>query len=269
MWQDFKSIATSRTIVLKAAFTFLLFGLSLSGLAQNRPVFTTFSHDPRMAAQGHYPGSQYAGTAFMPMETNFTMVFDQARREAEQPANHQSATYQDMVRRQCTRALQEKDARFLENSCGMPREEEQDAAPHADPEAPDQSELLKNSKDREFILRNFRTMYVDARDAKYFGSRQLKAALGKNKDFWKLNVRMVDDPSVADVILKVSYTFAWDFPFELTHRNTTIVLLSGKGEGPFSGPLGADDVARNLVNMAKPWREEKKSPESPSSEKTR
>jgi hypothetical protein len=44
----------------------------------------------------------------------------------------------------------------------------------------------------------------------------------------------------------------------LTHRNTTIVLLSGKGEGPFSGPLGAADVARNLVNLAKPWREEKK-----------
>jgi len=254
MRQDFKSIATRRTIVAKAAFTFLLFGLSLSGWAQNRPVFTSIRRDPGMAAQGHYPGSQYAGTAFTPAETNFTMVFDQARREAEQPADHPSATYQELLKRQCVRAAQEEDTRFLENSCGW-REEEQDAAPHANPEAPDQSDLLKNSKDREFILRNFRTMYVDARDARYFGSRQLKAALGKNKDFWKLNVRMVDDPRVADVILKVSYTFAWDYPFELTHRNTTIVLLSGKGEGPFSGPLGAADVARNLVNLAKPWRE--------------
>ncbi|HEX9255654.1 MAG TPA: hypothetical protein VF938_08905 [Candidatus Angelobacter sp.] len=264
MRQNFKSIARSRTIVLKAAFTFLLFGLSLSGLAQyradsqDRPVFTTFRHDPGLAAQGHYPGSQFASTSFTPPETNFTALFDQARREAEQPDNYQSATYQELLRRQCVRAVQEEDARFLENSCGWPREEEQDAAPHASPEAPDQSELLKNSKDRDFILRNFRTMYVDARDAKYFGSRQLKAALGKNKDFWKLNVRMVDDPRVADVILKVSYTFAWDYPFELTHRNTTMVLLSGKGEGPFSGPLGAADVARNLVNLAKPWREEKK-----------
>jgi len=267
MRQNLKSIAASRTIVVKAAFTFLLFGLSLSGLAQNRPTFTTIRHDPGLAAQGHYPGSQYVGTAFMPPESNFTMVFDQARREAaqdqarreaEQPANYQSANYQELLRRQCVRAVQEKDARFLENYCGWPREEEQDAAPHADPQAADQSDLLKNSKDRDFILRNFRTMYVDARDARYFGSRQLKAALGKNKDFWKLNVRMVDDPAVADVILKVSYTFAWDFPFELTHRNTTIVLLSGKGEGPFSGPLGAADVARNLVNLAKPWREEKK-----------
>ena len=264
MRQNFKSIARSRTIVLKAAFTFLLFGLSLSALAQyrpdsqDRPAFTTFRHDPGLAAQGHYPGSQYASTSFALSEPNFTVLFDEVRHEAEQAGNYQSATHQELLRRQCVRALQEEDARFLENSCGWPREEEQDAAPHAAPEAPDQSELLKNSKDRDFILRNFRTMYVDARDAKYFGSRQLKAALGKNKDFWKLNVRMVDDPRVADVILKVSYTFAWDFPFELTHRNTTMVLLSGKGEGPFSGPLGADDVARNLVNLAKPWREEKK-----------
>jgi len=128
---------------------------------------------------------------------------------------------------------------------------------HADPEAPDQSELLKKSHDREFILHNFRTMYVEADDAHYFGSDQMKAALGRNKEFQKLGIRMVDDPRVADVVLKVSYTFAWDYPFELRHQNTTFVLLAGKGVGPFSGPLGAADVARQFVNAAKPWREEK------------
>jgi hypothetical protein len=128
---------------------------------------------------------------------------------------------------------------------------------HADPGAPDQSELLKNSHDREFILHNFRTMYVEAFDARYFGSDQMKGALGKNKEFEKLHIRIVDDPRVADVVLRVSYTFAWDYPFELRHQNTTFVLLSGKGEGPFSGPLGAADVARQFVNVAKPWREEK------------
>jgi hypothetical protein len=134
---------------------------------------------------------------------------------------------------------------------------------HANPDAPDQSELLKNSKDPDFILRNFKTMYVDAHAAQYFGSDQMKAALGKNKEFQKLNIHMVDDPKVADVVLKVSYTFAWDYPFELRHQNTTVVLLAGKGEGPFSGPLGAADVARKFVNAAKPWREVKKSPSSP------
>jgi hypothetical protein len=124
----------------------------------------------------------------------------------------------------------------------------------ANPEAPDQSELLKNSKDRDFILRNFRTMYVDARDAQYFGADQMKAALGRSDGFHDLNIRMVDDPTVADVVLKVSYTFAWEYPFELRHQNTTIVLLAGKGLGPFSGPLGAADVARQFVNAAKPYR---------------
>ena len=96
----------------------------------------------------------------------------------------------------------------------------------AAPEAPEKSDLLSASKDRDFILRNFKTMYVEARRANYFGSDQLKAALGRNKDFAKLNIRIVDDRSVADTVLDVGYTFAWDFPFELKHQNTTIVLLS-------------------------------------------
>ena len=129
---------------------------------------------------------------------------------------------------------------------------------HAEPDAPDQSELLKNSHDRDFILHNFKTMYVEAAEAQFFGSDQMKAALGRNGEFQKLGIRMVDDPRVADVVLKVSYTFAWDYPFELRHQNTTFVLLAGKGSGPFSGPLGAADVARQFVNAAKPWREGKR-----------
>jgi hypothetical protein len=125
---------------------------------------------------------------------------------------------------------------------------------HAHPDDPDQSELLKNSKDPDFILRNFKTMYVTTKGIDFFNERQMKAALGSNPDFRKLNISMVDDPRVADVVLVVSYTFAWDYPFELRHQNTTTVLLAGKGEGPFSGPLGAADVARVFVELAKPWR---------------
>jgi hypothetical protein len=128
----------------------------------------------------------------------------------------------------------------------------------ARPEAPDQSDLLKNSKDPDFIVKNFRTMWVDARQAQYFGTDQMKAALGDNKEFRKLNIHMVDDPRVADVVLKVSYTFAWDYPFELRHQNTTMVLVAGKGEGPFSGPLGAADVAREFVNAVKHARAQNK-----------
>ncbi|PYP82456.1 MAG: hypothetical protein DMG65_26235 [Candidatus Angelobacter sp. Gp1-AA117] len=128
------------------------------------------------------------------------------------------------------------------------------AAQTATPDNPDQSELLKNSKDAEFILRNFKTMYVDALYAKYFDSEQMKAALGRNKGFAALHIRMVDDPRVADVVLKISYTFAWDYPFELWHQNTTTVLLAGKGIGPFSGPAGAASVAYEFVNAVKEHR---------------
>jgi hypothetical protein len=124
----------------------------------------------------------------------------------------------------------------------------------AQPDAPDQSDLLRNSKDPDFILKNFRTMWVDARDAQYFDSYQMQAALGSNKEFHELNIHMVDDPHVADVLLKVGYTFAWDYPFQLKHQNTTVVLLAGKGVGPFSGPLGAADVAREFVKAVKRYR---------------
>lgn len=120
--------------------------------------------------------------------------------------------------------------------------------------APEKSELLATAKDPETILRNFRTMLVDASRATHFGTAQMKAALGKNKGFQALRISMVDDPAVADVVLTVNYTFAWDFPFALKHQNTSLVLLSGKGIGPFSGPKGASSVASELVKALKPYR---------------
>lgn len=126
--------------------------------------------------------------------------------------------------------------------------------PIAHPDLPDQSELLKNSKDPDFILRNFKTMYIETRGIDLFGPEQIQAELGKNAEFRKMNIHIVDDRSVADTVLVVRYTFAWDYPFELRHQNTTIVLLAGKGEGPLSGPLGAWDVARQFTNATKKWR---------------
>ena len=256
-----KRTVRSRTIgskTVKAMLTLFLFSLSFGGFAQNpnqvRPGVSTLGRrilndDLRLAAQGHYPGSP-TGSPFSSTETDFNAINDAVRRESEHPS-----TYQELLERQRIRAAEEAAMRSRDE---LRWYEETEPQFQANPDAPDQSELLKNSKDRDFILHNFRTMYVDARDAKYFSSSLMKAELGKSKDFEKLNVRIVDDPRVADVVLKVGYTFAWEYPFELTHRNTTIVLLSGKGEGPFSGPLGAFDVARNFVNAAKPWREEKK-----------
>jgi hypothetical protein len=97
-------------------------------------------------------------------------------------------------------------------------------------------------------------MYVDAHAATYIGSDYMKAALASNKGFAALNIHFVDDPKVADTILVVGYIFAWDYPFELKHGKTSMVLLTGKGSGPFSGQIGAASVASEFVRLARPYR---------------
>jgi hypothetical protein len=82
----------------------------------------------------------------------------------------------------------------------------------------------------------------------------MKAALGKTKGFDGLGITIVDDSALADAVLHVAYTFAWDYPFSLTHQNTTVVLVSGKGSGPFSGPAGAKSVASEFTKLLKPYR---------------
>jgi hypothetical protein len=152
-------------------------------------------------------------------------------------------------------ALKESNpvAPLITASAPVPVERDQPAS-RVTPDAPEKSDVLSASKDKEFILTNFRTMYIDARKANYFDSAELKGAFGKNDDFAKLDISIVDNPSVADTILTVSYVFAWDYPFQLKHQNSGIVLLSGKGYGPFSGPLGAASVAAEFVKAAKKHR---------------
>jgi hypothetical protein len=122
---------------------------------------------------------------------------------------------------------------------------------------PEPSEQLATSRDPSFILRNFKTMVIEASGAVFFRADQVKAALWENKDFAALGITLVDDPSVADVVLEVGYTFAWDYPFSLRHRNTSVSLLSGKGSGPFSGPAGATSVAKEFIKHVKPHRAQK------------
>ena len=101
-----------------------------------------------------------------------------------------------------------------------------------------------------------RTLAVDTRRAEFFKNDQMKAALGADKGFDGLGVTLVDDLAVADVGLDVGYTFAWDYPFSLKHQNTSMVLVSGKSVGPFSGPLGAQSVVSESVKLLRDHRVE-------------
>ncbi len=129
------------------------------------------------------------------------------------------------------------------------------ATPPSTPGAPERSDALAVSKDKDFIVRNFKTMFIDAREAKYFDAAQLRAQLGRNKDFAKLDITIVEDRNLADTVLEVGYTFAWDYPFTLKHQNSSIVLLSGKGVGPMSGIAGAANVASQFSKATKPFRQ--------------
>jgi hypothetical protein len=120
--------------------------------------------------------------------------------------------------------------------------------------APERSEQLATSRDPDFILRNFKTMLIDTAEAVLFKPDQVKAGLWGHKDFESLGITVVEDPSVADVVLVVGYTFAWDYPFSLRHQNTSVSLLSGKGTGPFSAPAGAKSVAREFIKLVRPYR---------------
>lgn len=131
------------------------------------------------------------------------------------------------------------------------------STPKASLDAPERSDRLNLAKDPATILQSFKTMYVDAEGAQHFNGRLLQAELGRQKNFGSLNIRMVDDARLADVVLEVRYVFAWEFPFVLRHQNTSVVLLSGKGRGPFSGPTGAASVAKEFVKLAQPHRVKK------------
>lgn len=118
------------------------------------------------------------------------------------------------------------------------------------PLPPDTS--LSQSKDRSFILRNFKTLYVDADDAKAFGSDDVKKALLNNSMFASLNLEIVDDRSAADAVLEVRRSLGAEYPFEVKSRNN-VLLLRGSGVS-FFGAAGARDVAQYFVQLTKPFR---------------
>ncbi|HLJ90139.1 MAG TPA: hypothetical protein VKZ53_25235 [Candidatus Angelobacter sp.] len=140
---------------------------------------------------------------------------------------------------------------YGQQQTGMPLQKGEQAP---NPNAPPQSEVLKDAKDQDSLVRTFKTMYVETHDVSVFGPDQIVASLVKNPDFATLNIQIVNDRRLADTVLSVGYTFAWDFPFVLRHQNTSLVLTAGKGQGPFSGPAGARDVANKFVSLMKKSR---------------
>ena len=114
-------------------------------------------------------------------------------------------------------------------------------------------EAVAASTDASEILRKFKTLCVRTHTMN-FDAAQVKTALVRTKGFSELGMVLVDDPNIADITLEISFTLPWDYPFEIRHRQTTVTLLTGKGNGPFSAPAGAASVAREAVKLLTPYR---------------
>ena len=101
-------------------------------------------------------------------------------------------------------------------------------------------------------IRNLKTMTIVVH-AVGLSREEVQRALMQNGDFRALGISVVDERTIADAVLDVNYTFAWDYPFTLTSQG--VLLASGKGYGPFSVALGATDVAKKLTALLKSGRQ--------------
>ncbi len=107
--------------------------------------------------------------------------------------------------------------------------------------------------DRQAVLRNMQTIYIDADKAKQFGSAEAKAALESNASFPSLKLRVVDDPKDADVVLVIRHAIGWEYPFDLTSADRTTVLLSGKSTA-VTAKLAVSNLATDFIKMTRQYR---------------
>jgi S1-C subfamily serine protease len=107
--------------------------------------------------------------------------------------------------------------------------------------------------DRQAILRNMQTIYIDADKAKEFGSDDMKAALESNASFPSVKLRVVDDPKAADGVLVIRHTVGWEFPFELRTPDRKTLLLFGASRA-YEGKTAAANLAIDFIRLARSAR---------------
>jgi S1-C subfamily serine protease len=120
--------------------------------------------------------------------------------------------------------------------------------PAPPPKAPQPQPKPKN--DRQAILHNMQTIYIDADNAKQFGSNDMKAALESNRAFPSLQLRVVDDPKAADAVLVIRQAALWEFPFELRSPDRTTLLLFGASRA-YEGKTATANIAIDFIRLTR------------------
>ncbi len=106
--------------------------------------------------------------------------------------------------------------------------------------------------DRRALLRDLKSIYVDAESVKSFDAGEMKMALFEDKIFQRLNLEIVDDRDAADGVLTIRQSLKTDYPFELTSRNNQL-LLRGTALG-YTGEAGARSLALLFSQMVNEYR---------------
>lgn len=128
-----------------------------------------------------------------------------------------------------------------------------------DIEGPEKSELIA-SRDPKFILRKFRTLYVTSKTV-WLKDEVMKNALRQQPQFTDLGLVLVDNPKLADAVLVTDRVLmTWDFTYNLSHQNTSIILATGKFtsiDGMTAASVIAKDVVRRIQTEGMPPGEAK------------
>ena len=111
----------------------------------------------------------------------------------------------------------------------------------------------KPKADRQAILHSMQTIYIDADNAKEFGSADMKAALESNRSFPLLKLRVVDDPKAADAVLIIRHSAGWEFPFELKSPDRSTLLLFGAGRA-YEAKTAVANIAIDFIQKTRQYR---------------
>jgi S1-C subfamily serine protease len=121
----------------------------------------------------------------------------------------------------------------------MPSEQAAEAA---------QSSASIASADPKQILKNAKTIYIRSKTA-FLTVDTLDRALAQQKDWDKLGLTIVQEPSVADLLIELDRPlFTYGHTFVIIDKKTSIVLGSGKVTA-FDGTIASGGLAKDIVKI--------------------
>jgi hypothetical protein len=117
------------------------------------------------------------------------------------------------------------------------------------------------------ILAASKTIYVTS-NTMSFKPDQMINALNKRKEMVEWGLTFVDERELADLILELDHVvFTWKYTFKIYSQRLGTVVATGSNI-IWDGNLGADDMAKRVVEKLKVARSPEKKPETTAPEKT-